>query len=186
MNAALEFMLEQIRGVWRFRWTAMLVAWIVCLAGWLVVLAMPDTYSAWARVDVDTRTRLGQITQGIGVESNIASEAEAVREALLGGPQLEKVARLSMPGYASASLRQQAVIIDGLRKRLQVEATGGERNRPADLYTITYTDQDRHTAHRVVDQLLRLFLANALGGSQEGSEQAQQFLTQQIAEYDKK
>ena len=184
MNASLEFLLEQIRGVWRFRWTAMLVAWIVCLAGWLVVLAMPDTYSAWARVYVDTRTRLGQITQGIGVESNIASEAEAVREALLGGPQLEKVARLSMPGYASASLRQQAAIITGLRTRLQVDATG-ERNRPA-LYVITYTDEDRQTARRVVDQLLRLFLVNSLSGSQEGSEQAQQFLTQQVAEYDKK
>jgi polysaccharide chain length determinant protein (PEP-CTERM system associated) len=184
MNAALEFTLELIRGVWRFRWTAMLVAWIVCLVGWLVVLAMPDTYSAWARVYVDTRTRLSQVTQGIGVESNIASEAEAVREALLGGPQLQKVARLSMPGYASASLGQQAAIISGLRTRLQVEATG-ERNRPA-LYMITYTDQDRQTARRVVDQLLKLFLANALGGSQEGSERAQQFLTQQIAEYDKK
>ena len=185
MNAALEFILEQIRGVWRFRWTAMLVAWIVCLVGWLVVLAMPDTYSAWARVYVATRTRLGQVTQGIGVESNIASEAEAVRQALLGGPQLAKVARLSMPGYATVSPEQQAAIIDGLRTRLQVEATG-ERNRPAELYTITYTDQDRQTAYRVVDQLLKLFLANSLGGSQQGSEQAQNFLAQQIAEYDKK
>jgi len=185
MNAALEFTLELIRGVWRFRWTAMLVAWIVCLVGWLVVLAMPDTYSAWARVYVDTRTRLSQVTQGIGVESNIASEAEGVREALLGGPQLEKVARLAIPDYASASLGQQATIINGLRTRLQVEATG-ERNRPADLYMITYTDQDRQTARRVVSQLLKLFLANSLGGSQEGSERAQQFLTQQIAEYDKK
>jgi polysaccharide chain length determinant protein (PEP-CTERM system associated) len=186
MNAALEFILEQIRGVWRFRWTAMLVAWIVCLVGWLVVLAMPDTYSAWARVYIDTRTRLSQVTQGIGVASNIAAQAEAVREALLGGPQLQKVARLAIPGYATASSGQQAAIIDGLRTRLQVEATGGERNQPADLYTITYADQDRQTAHRVVDQLLKLFLANAIGGSQEGSEQAQQFLTQQIAEYDKK
>src|SRR6266478_55855 len=185
MNAALEFILEQIRGVWRFRWTAMLVAWIVCLLGWLVVLVMPDTYSAWARVYVDTRTRLSQVTQGIGVASNIAAQAEGVREALLGGPQLEKVARVSMPDYASASSGQQAAIISGLRTRLQVEATG-ERNRPADLYMITYTDPDRQTARRVVDQLLKLFLANALGGSQEGSEQAQQFLTQQIAEYDKK
>jgi polysaccharide chain length determinant protein (PEP-CTERM system associated) len=185
MNAALEFILEQIRGAWRFRWTAMLVAWIVCLVGWLVVLAMPDTYSAWARVYVDTRTRLSQAVQGIAVESNIASEAEAVREALLGGPQLEKVARLAMPGYASASPEHQATIIDGLRKRLQVEATG-QRNQPADLYTITYTDQDRRTAHHVVDELLRLFLANSLGGSQQGSEQAQTFLAQQIAEYDKK
>ena len=186
MNAAVEFILEQLRGIWRFRWTAMLVAWIVCLAGWLVVLGMPDTYAAWARVFIDTRTRLSQVTQGIAVESNIATEAASVREALLGGPQLEKVARLAIPNYANASPAQQSAIIEGLRTRLLVDATGEQRNQPADLYTITYTDPDRRQARRVVDQLLRLFLANSLGGSQEGSEQAQQFLTAQIADYDKK
>src|SRR5215469_3010954 len=186
MNAAVEFILEQIRGIWRFRWTALLAAWIVCLLGWLVVLALPDTYSAWARVFIDTRTRLSQVTQGIAVESNIASQAAAVREALLGGPELEKVARLAIPGYASASPAQQGAIVEGLRARLLVEASAQERSKPADLYIITYTDKSWRTAHRVVDELLRLFLANSLGGSQEGSEQAQQFLTQQIADYEKK
>src|ERR1700683_4340039 len=113
MNAAVDFILEQLRGIWRFRWTAMLVAWIVCLAGWLVVLGMPDTYAAWARGFIDTRTRLSQLTQGMPVESNLAPEAPSLREALLGGPQLEKVARLAMPSYASASPAQQSAIIEG-------------------------------------------------------------------------
>src|SRR5579862_6537372 len=185
MNEALQFLLQQIRGAWRFRGTALLVAWVVCVAGWLIVLALPDTYSAWARVYVDTRTRLSQVTQGIGVESNIAAQAEVVREALLGGPQLLKVARLAVPSFDNLSLEQRSSIVSGLRARLQVEATG-ERNRPADLYTITYTDRDRQTARRVVDQLLKLFVSSSLGNSQEGSEQAQQFLTQQIADYEKK
>ena len=107
MNAALEFIVEQLRGVWRFRWTAMLVAWVVCLLGWLIVLVMPDTYSAWARVFVDTRTRLNQVTQGIGVDSNFASEVEAVRQALLGAPQLDKVARAAIPSYADRVGGQQ-------------------------------------------------------------------------------
>jgi polysaccharide chain length determinant protein (PEP-CTERM system associated) len=185
MNAALDFIFEQIRGVWRFRWIAMLVAWIVCLVGWLVILMIPDTYNAWARVYVDTRTRLSQVTQGIAVESNIASSVESVREALLGGPQLEKVARLAIPAYTGATREQQHAIIDSLRARLTVEANG-EKNQVADLYVISYTDHDARTAHHVVDQLLHLFMSNTLGGSQLGSEQAQQFLTQQIADYDKK
>jgi polysaccharide chain length determinant protein (PEP-CTERM system associated) len=186
MNTALELILEQLRGIWRFRWTAMLVAWLVCLIGWAVVLALPDTYSAWARVFIDTRTRLSQVTSGIAVESNIAMQAAVVREALLGGPQLQKVARLAVPGYASATPAQQNAVIDGLRTRLIVDATGEQqRSGPADLYTITYTDADRVTAHHVVDELLKLFLANSLGNSQAGSEQATQFLTQQIAEYEK-
>ena len=185
MNAAFEFILEQIRGVWRFRWTAMLVAWIVCLVGWLVILMIPDTYSAWARVYVDTRTRLSQVTQGIAVESNIASSVESVREALLGAPQLEKVARLAIPAYAGATPEQQRAIINGLRTRLTVEGNGDAR-QAADLYVISYTDHDAKNAHHVVDQLLHLFMSNTLGGSQLGSEQAQEFLTKQIADYDKK
>ena len=185
MNAALEFILEQIRGVWRFRWTAMLVAWVVCLVGWLVVLIMPDTYSAWARVYVDTRTRLSQVTAGIATQSNLASQVEAVRGALLGGPMLDKVARDAIPSYAKASRAQQAAVIDGLRARLTVEANG-EKNQPADLYVISYTDSDPQNTRRVVDRLLRLFMENAVGGSQLSSAQAQQFLTQQIADYDRK
>jgi len=189
VRQTLDLILEQIRGAWRFRGTAMLVAWVVCVLGWLVVLALPDTYSARARVYVDTRTRLSQVTQGIAVESNIASQAEEVRQALLGGPQLEKVARLAIPSFATATPEAQADTVMRLRDRLEVEATNdreAQKNQPADLYTITYMDRNQEIARRVVDQLLRLFLANALGGSQEGSEQAQQFLTQQIADYDKK
>src|SRR5215831_16226199 len=111
MNAAVEFILEQIRGVWRFRWTAMLVAWTVCLIGWAVVLLLPDTYSSWARVFVDTRTRLSQVTAGIAVESNVSAQLAAVREALLGGPQLAKVANAAIPGFDRMSPGQQAGII---------------------------------------------------------------------------
>jgi polysaccharide chain length determinant protein (PEP-CTERM system associated) len=190
MRHALDLFLEQIRGAWRFRFTAMLVAWVVCVLGWLIVLALPDTYSAHARVYVDTKTRLSQVTTGIGIDSDLAAQAEEVRQALLGGPQLQKVARLAIPGFANATPEAQADIVQGLHDRLDVAATNEredlKKKAPADLYTITYTDRSVESARRVVDQLLRLFLANALGGLQEGSEQAQQFLTQQIAEYDKR
>src|SRR5215470_7579381 len=168
MNAALEFIIEQVRGVWRFRWTAMLLAWVVCLVGWLVVLLLPDTFNSWARVFVDTRTRLSQVTQGIAVESNVASQVEAVREALLGGPQLDKVARAAYPGYVNATPSQQAAIVDSLRKNLTVDANG-ERNQPADLYVISYSGHNGQAARRVVDELLKLFMTSAVNGSQQSS-----------------
>ncbi len=184
MNAALEYILEQIRGVWRFRWTAMLIAWVVCVIGWTVILLMPDTYSAWARVFVDTRTRLSQVTAGIAVESNVASQVEAVREALLGSPQLAKVAQTAIPAYSRATPRQQAAIVDGLRTKLTVEANGSQ-NQQADLFVISYTDHSRNT-RQVVDALLKLFMANALNGSRDSAQQAQGFMIEQIAEYEKK
>jgi len=106
-----------------------------------------------------------------------------VREALLGGPHLQKVARLAIPGYATASSGQQAAIIEGLRTRLQVEATRRRRNQPADLYTITYADQDRQTAHRVVDQAAQALSRQRNRQQPGGLRAGATILTQQIAEY---
>lgn len=186
MHAALEFIFEELYGVWRFRWTAMLVAWIACVVGWLVVLALPDTYSAWARVHVDTRTGVSRITGDSASAPNVAEEAQEVQEALLGSPQLEKLATLAIPGYPTATPAQQHSIIDGLRKRLQVESNGGgPRNQIADLYTITYVDRDRRTAQRVVDQLLSLFVTSSLHGAQEETHEAETFLLREVADYRK-
>src|SRR5215472_6388608 len=132
MYAALQLKLEQIRGIWRFRWTAMLVAWIVCLIGWLVVFALPDTYGAWAQVHIDPHSLLSRYTRDTGPELNAGGEIEAVREALLGSPQLDKVARAAMPGYAMASPAQQQGMVEQLRKRVRVESNEvGPRNQPA-------------------------------------------------------
>ncbi|HEY6924191.1 MAG TPA: hypothetical protein VI653_12035, partial [Steroidobacteraceae bacterium] len=147
MYASLQSKLDQIRGVWRFRWAAMLVAWIVCLLGWLVVLAFPDTYSAWAQVHIDPSTPLSWDTK----DSTVDKKAEAVREELLGSPQLDKVARAAINGYVMASPPQQQRMLERLRKRLEVDTNeGDQRGQAVDLYTITYTDRDRLTAQRVV------------------------------------
>src|SRR6516164_909015 len=108
MRHSFELLLEQIRGAWRFRGTAMVVAWLVCVLGWVVVLALPDTYMARARVYVDTRTRLSQVTQWFALESTLAAQGEKLRQPLHGGPQLEKVARLPVPRLAPATPETQA------------------------------------------------------------------------------
>ena len=142
----------------------MLVAWVICLVGWVVILLLPDTYSAWARVFVDTRTRMSQVTAGIAVESNVGAQVEAVREALLGGPELLRLRAVPSRGSTTHDPGAPGGIVEGLRTKLTVEANG-ERNQPADLYVISYTDHSRNT-REVVDQLLKLFMANALNGSQ--------------------
>jgi polysaccharide chain length determinant protein (PEP-CTERM system associated) len=183
MHDALEFILELARSVSRFRWTAMLVAWIVCLIGWLVVLSLPDTYSAWARVHIDSSTPL----KGIAPEPNLLAEVKTVNETLLDGPQLGEVARLAIPRYVTASHAQQQAIVAELRARLQIAANGDPtRNQPADLYTITYTGPDQRTAQRVVDQLLRLFVSSSVEVARRAAETVQKFLSQEIAEHDKK
>jgi hypothetical protein len=93
MNPAVEQVLDHVRGAWRFRWPALIVAWVVCLGGWLIVLSLPDMYEASAKVYVDTRTALRPILQGIALESDVDSQLLMVQQALLGRPHLERVAQ---------------------------------------------------------------------------------------------
>ena len=47
-----------LHSVWRRRWLALGVAWGLCLAGWLVVALMPNSYESEAKVSVQTPSLL--------------------------------------------------------------------------------------------------------------------------------
>ena len=53
MNELLSQFYSMATSLWRRRTQALIVAWLVCLAGWAVVATMPDTFHASARVYVD-------------------------------------------------------------------------------------------------------------------------------------
>ena len=53
---------DHLRGMWRFRWLAVAVSWLVALVAWYVVYTMPNIYQAAAKVSVDTNTLLPALT----------------------------------------------------------------------------------------------------------------------------
>src|ERR1700761_3324181 len=92
IDVVIQNALDQLRGAWRFRWVGIIVAWCMVLLLWAVVFLLPDTYQAAARVFVDTNTAMTQVTKGISVDTDLDTQILRVRQALLGGPQLEEVA----------------------------------------------------------------------------------------------
>jgi uncharacterized protein involved in exopolysaccharide biosynthesis len=47
-----------LRGMWRFRWWGLALAWLIGIAGSVFVYMMPDKYESSARVYVDTQSVL--------------------------------------------------------------------------------------------------------------------------------
>lgn len=194
MTANLDFLLDELRGAWRFRWMAWLATVAVAILGWLIIFALPDRYQAQAEVLVDTRTALKPVLQGLATNQDVNVQLNYVRQALLAGPQLSRFAERAglMPATGLGPAKEQA-LLDALRKRidLSVENTpdqGGEGGPSAGstTYGITYQDVDRARALRVVKMLMSSLISETLGGSQQGSEHAQQFLKTQIADYEKR
>src|ERR1044072_7554717 len=93
MHQILDRLIDEVRGAWRFRWTAIILAWVVSVVGWLGVFAMPDVYEASAKVYVDTRSILKPLLDKLTVKTDVDFELRLVRQAMLGRPQLERVAR---------------------------------------------------------------------------------------------
>jgi polysaccharide chain length determinant protein (PEP-CTERM system associated) len=186
MQQLLETILEELRGAWRFRWYALAVAWTVSVLAWFVILFMRDSYQAQARVFVDTQTTLSAATRDITVEGGVDTQIQGVRQALLGGPHLQKVAEETNLTANALTPQDKQRIIDSLRDEIWI--TGGlTRESPtAGVYVIAYSHQNRDTSLRVVERLVNTFVEGTLGGKREGSAQAQQFLVAQISDYEQR
>lgn len=192
VNPLINEILDQVHGLWRFRWIALGAAAAVAAVGSLIVSALPDRYEAAASVFVDTRTALKPALQGLTVEQDVDSQVNFVRQSLLAGAQLRRLAQDSgvlPPSNIDPRLQEQLIGDMGNRIDLTVHSANGrdEDIRTAgSIYSIVYQDRDRPRALRVVSMLLDSFVSETLGGKRKGAENAQQFLETQLRDYDKR
>ncbi|MFZ0498081.1 MAG: XrtA system polysaccharide chain length determinant [Steroidobacteraceae bacterium] len=179
---------DQLRGIWRFRRIAIIVAWCLALVLWTVVFLIPSTYEGSATIFVDTGTTLSQATKGISLEDNVVEQLERVSAALLGTPQLRKVASDTNLLAGAVTPKEQQAVVDDLRQRINIVADvdphDPDPRAPPKQFTITYDDGNRVRSIQVVDRLLNDFVENSLDDKSQGSQEAEQFLTQQIAAYE--
>jgi polysaccharide chain length determinant protein (PEP-CTERM system associated) len=186
-----EYILDEVRGAWRFRWTALVAAAAVAIVGWVVVFALPDRYQAMTSVFVDKRTALQPALQGQVVEQDVDAQLNFVRQSLLAGPQLLRVARATGLVPEGTDPRRQDQLLADLSKRVAIDvrsASGREedRNSAGSIYTVVYEDGNRARSLRVAKILLDMLVNDTLGAKRAGSQNAQQFLEAQIADYEKR
>lgn len=192
MKAALESVLLQVRGVWRFRHPAVAVAWAVAVVGWLGVLLWPDSYVATARVYVDTSTALRPLLQGLAIESDVEARMNVVREQMAGADKLERVIREADLALGVGGAEDKNALVAKLRDRILIDVTlpssaRRDRGPTADrIFTISYQDESRDKALGVVRSLLNMLVEDTLGGQSAGANDAQQFLKNQISDYEKR
>jgi polysaccharide chain length determinant protein (PEP-CTERM system associated) len=176
----IERVLDEARSIWRFKWTAMGVAWLVALLGWAFVYTIPDVFEARARVFVDTSTALRPLLQGLAIDSAVQPQLDLVRQALLSRPHLEKVASETDLMLRATTDAEREALIERLRTEINFQR--GNDN----LYTLTYQDTSREMSVDVVQRLLASFIEDVLGIKQEGQETAQRFLQERILDYERR
>jgi polysaccharide chain length determinant protein (PEP-CTERM system associated) len=167
-------------GLWQRRWSIVLVAWVVCVAGWLVVASLPDRFEGRARILVDTDTILGPLMEGLAVSADVAGRVEVMRQTLLSRPNLEELVRLTDLDLEVDTERGYEALIESLTEKIKVSMEG------RDLFRVAYTSTDPQQAYRVVDAVLQIFVEQNVGNSQRDVELAREFIDRQIADYEAK
>jgi polysaccharide chain length determinant protein (PEP-CTERM system associated) len=192
MKEILQQVLDQVRGIWRFRTQAVLAAWIAGITLILIVLAWPDSYKATARVYVDTSTALRPLLSGLAVDQDIEARMNIVREQMLGADKLERVAIAAKLYEPNADEKIKGAVRSELADSVIIDTslpTSARRDRAptADrIFSITYEHSDREKAMIVVGTLLKALVDDTQGSTATGSEDAREFLRQQIADYEKR
>ncbi len=181
MQELLQQIRTEIRGTWRFRWVAMAVAWGACGIGWLYIYKMPDIYEAHAQVYVDADSRLVEVMGLVGFAPGVGATVFVVRQAMLGRPQLEKVARDTGIDQRATTEEEHDALILHLQENIVIDS--GRFAHSRDLYTISYMDRDREMAISIVSALLDTFVLDVLELNNQGSENATEYLDDQLTYY---
>ena len=167
--------------MWRRRWIGLAVAWLVAVAGAVVLWLIPDRYETTARVYVDTQTVLKPLMQGLAVQPDIDEQIGMLARTIIARPNIEKIMHSANLDVGVKSQIERDQMVDSLTKRMRFNR-GGREN----IYTISYQDTDPERSKRVVQDLLSLFVESGLGDKRRDSDAARRFIDEQIKGYEQK
>jgi len=170
-----------VKEIWQYRWHAAIVAWLICIGGWIGLYFYPNRFEATARVYVDTQSILKPLLSGLAVQPNVDQQVVMITRTLISRPNIEKVIRMADLDIRTKTAEDKEKLIDHLTKDVELKSAGRDN-----LFTISYADTSPDTAKKIVQSLLTIFVESSLGDKRKDADQARRFLDEQIKVYEQK
>ena len=169
-----------VHSVWRRRWLVLAVAWGLCLAGWLAVALIPNSYESRARVFAQLQSILPDQVGITAAERQ--GDLQRIKQTLTSTENLEKVVRRTDLNLLIGSERDLAAQIEKLRDDIKI--TSQQDN----LFEISATSgvagfsnaQNAKTSAAIVQNLLDLFVEENLSGDRKETGQTLSFLDEEL------
>ncbi|EED33964.1 polysaccharide chain length determinant protein [gamma proteobacterium NOR5-3] len=120
--------------------------------------------------------------RGLAITPDINQRMSMMSRTLLSRPNLEKLARMTDLDLTATNEQQQEQLTNRLKQTISL--TGDRRN--TSLYDISVKNQDRDVARRIAQALITVFIESSLNDKRDDSSGAQDFLDEQIADYERR
>lgn len=183
MEELLSQIVSYARGMWRYRWWGLALAWLVTIVGCVVVYQMPDQYRSSAQVYVDTQSVLRPLMRGLAVQSNVNQQIAVLSRTLITRPNVETLITMADLDLTVRNDEEREALIARLTSGLRI---GGGGRGGANIFTLSYEDTNPVRAQRVVRSLVSLFVESGLVSSRQDTSGAQLFIDTQIASYEER
>lgn len=169
--------------MWRYRWSALALAWAAALVGWSFVFLMPNQYSANAVIYADTSSMLQPLLRGLTPESDARDELNVMTRVLLSRDNLLSVIRETDLDLTVHTSVERERLVASLAGSVGVRKKGRGKNN---IYEISYTSTSAKLVYQVVSNLLNTMIEDTLNSSRTDTASAQQFIDKQIAGYEQR
>ena len=185
MNEQLTQIYGYLHGMWRYRWSALVIAWVVALLGWPLVLSLPDQYSAKTVIYVDTSSVMGPLLKGLAPETDAKDELKVMSRVLLSRENLLSVIRETDMDLQINSPEEREAMVEGLAGAINIKGGSAQKwEAKSNIYEISYSSNSANRSYKVVSNLLNTMIEDTLNSTRTDTVAAQKFLETQIAEYE--
>lgn len=181
MEELITQLLSLIKGIWKYRWYAVVIAWVIAVSGWIAVYNMQDNYQSSARVFVDTQSILKPLLSGMTSIPNVEQQVSIMSRTLLSRPNVERVIRMVDLDIKAKTVKDHEHVIENLMSQIKIGGTVQN-----DIYTISYNGENPKLVKEVVQALLTIFVEGSFGDKKQDSAKAIQFIDEQIKNYEEK
>jgi len=179
VNELFDEVRSALYSAWSRKWLALGVAWAVCLAGWLFVASIPNTYESRAKIFVQLDDVL---SKQIGIAGSDMTDIARVRQRLASASTLGQVIESTRLGEGINSPRAMESAISGLAEHVKVRSEEDNLFEiTADMGQARFTDaENAKLAQDVVLKLLDIFREANVEGTRGEVSDAVALLDQQL------
>ncbi len=177
MNSIQSQAMPVLQALWRHKWLAIGVAWLVCTAGWIGIAFVPTYFESTSRVYLNADPVLTPLLKGLAADTDPTRHLDFMQRTLLSRPNLEELVRLTDLDTRLDTPSAKEALYKRLAKDIEISPI------TPNLLTIAYRDKDPVLAKNVVQSLLTIFAEKTAGSSRTEMDSAQRFLDDEIASY---
>lgn len=176
----MDELFRQIRnfayGAWIYRWWGLLLTWTIGIAAAGFICTIPNQYQASARIFVNTESVLAPLMAGLAVTSDVDQQVQMLSKTLINRTNVDNLIK-----RADIKYKGEPASIGQVTRNIGIQSIGRDN-----LYILSYTDQNPAQAKRAVESLVAIFLSSEKDRREQASDTAQNFIDDQIKDYEKK